>query len=81
VSLRVQECDSKKAKSSEIRQLGAIEVIAGNDVWAARLIFVGGTISGIVTALDAGPRTSRFNELDIVIIPKARTPLWVTLAS
>jgi hypothetical protein len=40
VSLRVQECDSKKAKSSEIRRLGAIEVIAGNDVWAARLICV-----------------------------------------
>jgi len=81
VSPRGQQCGSKKSKNCGMQWLGAVEVVAGNDVWTARLIFVGGTINRIVTALDAGAGTGRFNELDVVIVSKAGASLWVTLAS
>jgi len=68
------------SKSCEMWCLVTVEVVAGNDARAARLVFIGGTISGIVTALDAGARAGGFDELDVVIVPKAGASLWVTVA-
>jgi len=62
-------------------KLAAVEVIAGNDGWATRLIHVNGAVRRIITAFDASARTGRFNELNIVLVPEAGTSLWVTPAS
>jgi len=45
------------------------------------LIHIGGTISGIVTALDAGAISGGFNKLDVVLVPEADASLRVALAS
>jgi len=61
--------------------LAAVEVVARDDVRAAGLIHVDGTIGRIVTALDTCTRTGGLNKLHIVFVPKAGASLWVTLAS
>jgi len=63
------------------RQLTAVEIVPRNDFGAAIFVLIGGTISRIVTTLDASARTGRFNDLDVVVVSSADTSLWVTLAS
>ena len=46
----------------------AVEIVSGDDRGTALGIFVGGTVLGIVAALDASARTTGFNELDVVFV-------------
>jgi len=43
------------------------------------LIFIGGTISGIITTLDTGTSVGWLDELNVVVIPKADTSPRVAL--
>ena len=56
----------------------AIEVVSLNDIGAARCVFVDGTVIGIVAALETSARTTRLNELDVVVIAHANATLGVS---
>ena len=44
-------------------------------------IFVGGTVVGIVTALDASARAAGFDELNVVVIAQANAALGVPISA
>ena len=61
-----------------MKLLVAVEIVSGDNCRAALRVFVGWTVVGIVAALDAGTRTARFDELDVVVIAQADTALGVS---
>lgn len=62
----------------DVSSLRAIEVVSIDDCRAASRFVVNGTVSGVVAALDTSTRTTRFNELDVVTVAHATTPLGGT---
>ena len=60
--------------------LAAVKVVSGDNRRTALGVFVGGTVVGIVAALDASARTAGFDELDVVVVTQANAALGVPLS-
>lgn len=58
-----------------------VEVVPGDDRRTALCIFVGGTVIGIVAALDASARATGFDKLDVVIVTQTDTALGVSMSA
>ena len=59
----------------------AVKIVSGDDRRTALGVFISGTVIGIVTALDAGTRTTGFDELDVVVVAQANTTLRVAVST
>jgi len=61
--------------------LAAVEVFSPDDFRATRSVFIGGTISRIIAALDTSTGTSRFDDLNVMIITLTDASLRISLTS
>jgi len=59
----------------------AVEVFSTDDSRAAGSVFIGGTINGIIAALDTSTGTSRFDDLNIMIVSLTDASLRISLTS
>jgi hypothetical protein len=60
--------------------LAAVKIVSGDNRRTALRVFVGGTVVGIVAALDASARTAGFDKLDVVVVAQANAALGVPLS-
>ena len=64
--------------TNPLLSLVAVVIVSGNDHRTSSRIFVGGTVVGIVTALDASARAAGFDELNVVVIAQANAALGIS---
>jgi len=59
----------------------AVEVVSRDDRGTALRVLVSGTVLGVVAALDAGTRTTRLDELNVVLVAQANTTTGISLSA
>ena len=69
---------SRYSLTSPLLSLVAVEIVSGDDHGTTLRIFVGRTVLGVVTALDASTRAAGFDELNVVLVAHANAALGVS---